>query len=104
MERCLVDDGKKPERIEAPFDGKREIELPLDFAMKGGERIGATGECRDGRRRSAAEPFIAQAATIETESDKPELLEPPPDAGFESRRIQRTRHVNNMHGIVRMQL
>src|ERR1700730_18417525 len=104
MERCLVDDGKKPERIEAPFDGKREIEWPLDFAMKGGERSGATRECRDGRRRGAAGPFIAQAAAIETESGKPELLEPPPDARFEPCRIQRTRHVNNMHGIVGIHL
>ena len=104
MERRLVDDGEKPERIEAPFGGKREIELPLDFAVKGGEGIGATRECHDGRRRGAAGPFIAQAAAIETESGKPELLKPPPDVRFEPCRIQRTRHVNNMHGIVRMQL
>src|SRR5205807_7836948 len=104
MERLLVDDGEKPERIEAPFGGKREIELPLDFAMEGGERIGATRECRDGRRRAAAGPFIAQAAAIETESGKPELLEPSPDPRLEPRRIHRTRHVNNMHGIVRVHL
>src|SRR6266404_353187 len=103
MERRLVDDGEKSERIEASFGGKREIELPLDFAMEGGERIGATRECRDGRRRGAAGPFIAQAAAIETESGKPELLELPPDARLEPRPIQRTRHVHNMHGIVRMQ-
>src|SRR2546423_13170709 len=104
MERFLALDGEKPERIEAPFGGKREIELPLDFAMDGGGRIGAPRECRDGRRRGAAGPFITEAAAIETESGKSELLELPPDARFEPRRIQRTRHVNNMHGIVRMHL
>src|ERR1700736_3949652 len=104
MERRLVDDGKKPERIEAPFGGKREIELPLDFAMEDGERIGATRERRDGRRRGAAGPFIAQPAAIETESGKPELLEAPSDRRFQPYRFQRTRHVNNMHGIVRMNL
>src|SRR3981081_4862423 len=97
MERLLIDDGENPERIEAPFGGKREIELPLDFAMKGGERIGATRECRDGRRRGAAGPFIAQVAAIETESGKPELLEPPPDARFEPSRLQRAQHRPNIH-------
>src|SRR5260370_21095565 len=102
MERCLVDDDEKPERIEAPLSGKRQIELPLDFAMESRERIGAACEYRDGRRRGAAGPFIAQSAAIETESRKPEVFESLADACLEPWRVQRTHHVNDVHGIVRM--
>ena len=84
MERCVIDDDdEKPKWVKAPLSGKREIELPLDFAMEGGKRIGAACEYRDGRRLGTAGPFIAQSAAIETEARKPELLESPADACFE---------------------
>jgi hypothetical protein len=90
MERCRVGDDEKPEWIEAPRGGKREIELPLDFAVDGRERIGAVRENRDGRRRGTTGPFITQSTRIETEAGKAELLESPPDARFEPRRVQQT--------------